>query len=127
MIKYLAKKILPDVVPSFYGMTDSELLAIITWAQKWPMEKVYNTAFEQVFPTHQLEDSRPDFTHWFRAENPRLPTIVRQELIRAFHIHSATGRMDVLRLGALAEFYSKRMMWIGLGVLFLILVFKMYK
>ena len=123
MINYLAKKVLPEVTPSFYGMTDSELLAIITWAQKWPMEKVNNTAFEEVFPKHQLKDSRPDFTRWFTGDNPRLPMVVRQELIRAFHVHMATGRMDVLRLGAVAERYAKRMMYVGLFFLFLILVF----
>ena len=123
MINYLAKKVLPEVQPSFYEMSDSELLAIITWAQKWDMEKVYNTAFEEVFPKHQLKDSRPDFTKWFRGDNPRLPMVVRQELIRAFRVHMATGRMDVLRLGAIAECYSKRIMWIGLTLLFLILVF----
>ena len=123
MINYLAKKVLPEVQPSFYEMSDSELLAIITWAQKWDMEKVYNTAFEEVFPEYQLKDSRPDFTKWFRCDNPRLPMVVSQELIRAFRVHMATGRMDVLRLGAIAEFYSKRIMWIGLTLLFLILVF----
>ena len=123
MLNYLAKKVLPEVMPSFYGMTDAELLAIITWAQKWPMEKVYNTAFEEVFPKYQLKDSRPDFTKWFGTDNPQLPIVVRQELIRAFHVHLATGRMDVLRLGALAEFYSKRIMWVGLTLLFLFLIF----
>ena len=122
MINYLAKKVLPEVQPSFYEMSDSELLAIITWAQKWDMEKVYNTAFEEVFPEYQLKDSRPDFTKWFRGDNPRLPMVVRQELIRAFRVHMATGRMDVLRLGAWAQHQCKRMMWIGLGICFLILV-----
>ena len=82
------------------------------------MEKVYNTAFEEVFPEYQLYDSRPDFTKWFRGDNPRLPMVVRQELIRAFHVHMATGRMDVLRLGAIAEYYTKRIMWVGLTLLF---------
>ena len=121
---YIAQKFLPAVSPVFHKMSDTELLSIVGWAQKWPVGKVYDTAFEQVFPEKQLKDAKPDFDEWFIAsENPRLPIIVREELIRAFRIHMASGRMDVLRLGALAEFYSKRMMWIGLGVLFLILVF----
>ena len=105
-------------------MSDTELLSIVGWAQKWPVGKVYDTAFEQVFPEKQLKDAKPDFDEWFIAsENPRLPIIVREELIRAFRIHMASGRMDVLRLGAVAERYAKRMMYVGLFFLFLILVF----
>ena len=76
------------------------------------------------FPEKQLKEAKPDFDEWFIAsENPKLPMIVREELIRAFRIHMASGRMDVLRLGALAEKYGKRLMYIGLFFLFLILVF----
>ena len=122
--QYLAQKFLPAVSPVFHKMSDTELLSIVGWAQKWPVGKVYDTAFEQVFPEKQLKDAKPDFDEWFIAsENPRLPIIVREELIRAFRIHMASGRMDVLRLGAIAEFYSKRIMWVGLTLLFLFLVF----
>ena len=55
-------------------------------------------------------------------DSPRLPVIVREELIRAFRIHMSTGRMDVLRLGAVAANYSKRIMWVGLAICFLFLV-----
>ena len=121
---YIAQKFLPAVSPVFHKMSDTELLSIVGWAQKWPVGKVYDTAFEQVFPEKQLKDAKPDFDEWFIAsENPRLPIIVREELIRAFRIHMASGRMDVLRLGAVAEQYAKRMMYIGLFFLFLILVF----
>ena len=122
--QYLAQKFLPAVSPVFHKMSDTELLSIVGWAQKWPVGKVYDTAFEQVFPEKQLKDAKPDFDEWFIAsENPRLTIIVREELIRAFRIHMASGRMDVLRLGAVAEQYAKRMMYIGLFFLFLILVF----
>ena len=122
--QYIAQKFLPAVSPVFHKMSDTELLSIVGWAQKWPVGKVYDTAFEQVFPEKQLKDAKPDFDEWFIAsENPRLPIIVREELIRAFRIHMASGRMDVLRLGAVAEQYAKRMMYIGLFFLFLILVF----
>ena len=121
---YIAQKFLPAVSPVFHKMSDTELLSIVGWAQKWPVGKVYDTAFEQVFPEKQLKDAKPDFDEWFIAsENPRLPIIVREELIRAFRIHMASGRMDVLRLGAVAERYAKRMMYVGLFFLFLILVF----
>ena len=121
---FIVKKFLPAGVPEFHKIDDLSLLNIVSWAQRWPMEKVYDTAFEQVFPEKQLEDSRPEFDSWFMSsERPKLPMVVREELIRAFRIHMASGRMDVLRLGAVAEKYAKRMMYVGLFFLFLILVF----
>ena len=119
----IAKKILPDVVPVFGKMTDMELLSIVSWAQRWDAEKVYDTAFDQVFPGRQIEDAKPKYDSWVSVENPRLPVIVREELIRAFRIHMVTGRMDVLRLGAWARTQSIRFMWVGFGVLALILIF----
>ena len=121
--KYLAKKVVPAGAPDFYRLGDVELLSLIGWAEKWPLERVYDTAFEQVFPKKQLPDSKTDFGVWLMADNPKLPTIVREELIRAFRIHMATGRMDVLRLGVMAQRYAKRAMYVGLLLLFLILVF----
>ena len=121
--KYIAKKFLPAGTPDFYRLGDGELLSLIGWAEKWPLERVYDTAFEQVFPKKQLPDSKTDFHVWLMADNPKLPTIVREELIRAFRIHMATGRMDVLRLGVMAQRYAKRAMYVGLLLLFLFLVF----
>ena len=121
---FIVKKFLPAGVPEFHRIDDVSLLSIVGWAQRWPMEKVYDTAFEQVFPEKQLVDARTDFDAWFAsADHPKLPMVVREELIRAFRIHMASGRMDVLRLGAVAERYAKRMMYVGLFLLFLILVF----
>ena len=120
--QYLAKKFLPAGTPVFHKMSDPELLSLIGWAQKWPIEKVYDTAFEQVFPEKQLKEAKPDFDEWFmKADNPKLPIIVREELIRAFRIHMSTGRMDVLRLGATIATYAKRTMWVGLILALLIL------
>ena len=122
--QYLANKFVPPGSPVFHKMSDTELLSIVGWAQKWPTEKVYDIAFEQVFPEKQLADSRPEFDTWFMSsDKPKLPMVVREELLRAFRIHMASGRMDVLRLGALAERYAKRIMYVGLLLLFLFLVF----
>jgi len=121
--KYIAQKFLPAGSPNFHQLGDGELLSLIGWAEKWPLERVYDTAFEQVFPEKQLPDSKTDFDVWLSAEHPKLPTIVREELIRAFRIHMATGRMDVLRLGVMAQRYAKRAMYVGLLLLFLFLVF----
>ena len=119
----IAKKFLPDVVPVFGKMTDMELLSIVSWAQRWDAEQVYDTAFDQVFPGRQIEDAKPKFDSWVSVDNPRLPVIVREELIRAFRIHMITGRMDVLRLASWARTQSFRIMWVGFGVLALILIF----
>ena len=121
--QFIAKRILPEASPAFSKMTDMELLSIVSWAERWDGKKVYDTAYSQVFPERQIKDSKSHYDMWITAENPKLPMIVREELIRAFRIHMATGRMDVLRLGALAEKYAKRMMYVGLFFLFLILVF----
>ena len=120
---FIAKKCLPPARPVFNKMTDEELLHMIGWAENWSVERVYDTAFEQVFPLNQLKESKEDFRHWFVTDHPKLPMIVREELIRAFRIHMVSGRMDVLRLGAWAHHQCKRIMWIGFGILFLILVF----
>ena len=121
--KYLAQKFLPAGTPNFHQLGDGELLSLVGWAEKWPLEKVYDTAFEQVFPEKQLEDAKIDFNVWLTAEHQKLPIIVREELIRAFRIHMSSGRMDVLRLGVTAQRYGKRFMYVGLFLLFLILVF----
>ena len=120
---FIVKKFLPAGIPEFHKIDDVSLLSLISWAQKWPLERTYDTAFAQVFPERQLEDAKADFGEWIMADKPQLPTIVREELIRAFRIHMATGRMDVLRLGVMAQRYAKRGMYIGLAFLFLILVF----
>ena len=121
--KYIANKFLSAGTPVFHKLGDGELLSLIGWAEKWPLERVYDTAFEQVFPKKQLSDSKTDFHVWLMADNPKLPMIVREELIRAFRIHMATGRMDVLRLGVMVTTYAKRIMYVGLFLLFLYLVF----
>ena len=122
--QYIVNKFFPVGVPEFHRIDDVSLLSIVSWAQKWPMEKVYDIAFEQVFPEKQLKESRPDFDTWFMStDKPQLPMVVREELLRAFRIHMASGRMDVLRLGALAQKYSLRLLYLGLFLLLLYLVF----
>ena len=121
--QFIAKRILPEASPAFSRMTDMELLSIVSWAQRWDGKKVYDTAYSQVFPERQIKDAKSHYDMWVTAENPKLPMIVREELIRAFRIHIVTGRMDVLRLGAWARTQSIRFMWVGFGVLALILIF----
>ena len=121
--QFIAKRILPEGTPSFSKMTDLELLSILSWAERWDAKRVYDTAFSQVFPERQIKDAKPNYDMWVTAENPKLPMIVREEMIRAFRIHMVTGRMDVLRLGAWAQMQARRIMWIGFAVLFIILVF----
>ena len=122
--QYIVNKFFPAAAPEFHRIDDVSLLSIVSWAQKWSMEEVYDIAFEQVFPEKQLKESRPDFDTWFMScDKPKLPAVVREELLRAFRIHMASGRMDVLRLGALAQKYSLRLLYLGLFLLLLYLVF----
>ena len=122
--QYIVNRFFPRAVPEFHRIDDVSLLSIVSWAQKWSMEEVYDIAFEQVFPEKQLKESRPDFDTWFMStDKPQLPMVVREELLRAFRIHMASGRMDVLRLGALAQKYSLRLLYLGLFLLLLYLVF----
>ena len=121
--QFIAKRFLPDAAPAFSRMTDLELLSIVSWAERWDGKKVYDTAFSQVFPERQIKDAKSHYDMWVTAENPQLPMIVREELIRAFRIHMVTGRMDVLRLAAWARTQSFRIMWMGFGLLFLLLIF----
>ena len=119
----IAKRILPEGSPAFSRMTDMELLSIVSWAQRWDGKRVYDTAFSQVFPKKQIKDAKPTYDMWVTAENPKLPMIVREELIRAFRIHMVNGRIDVLRLGAWAQLQCKRIMYVGLFLLLLFLIF----
>ena len=120
---FIAKKFLPDASPAFGQMTDLELLSIVSWAERWEGKKVYDTAYSKVFPERQIKDAKLNYDMWVTAENPKLPIIVREEMIRAFRIHMVTGRMDVLRLAAWARTQSFRIMWMGFGLLFLLLIF----
>ena len=120
---FIAKKFLPNASPAFGQMTDLELLSIVSWAERWDGKKVYDTAYSQVVPERQIKDAKLNYDMWVTAENPKLPIIVREEMIRAFRIHMVTGRMDVLRLAAWARTQSFRIMWMGFGLLFLLLIF----
>ena len=59
--KYIARRFLPAGAPNFYRLEDGELLSLVGWAEKWPLERVYDTAFEQVFPEKQLPDCQDRF------------------------------------------------------------------
>ena len=123
---FIVKKFLPAGIPEFHKIDDLSLLIYRQLGSEMVYWKsTYNTAFEQVFPEKQLKDSRARF--WWMVyviwSIRNFLLVVREELIRAFRIHMASGRMDVLRLGAVVERYAKRMMYVGLFFLFLILVF----
>ena len=120
---FIAKRILPATRPVFSDMSDLELLSIVSWAEKSDAKRVYDIAFTQVFPERQIPDAKPQYDMWVTAENPRLPLIVREELIKAFRINMANGRMDVLRLAAWARHQCRRIMWIGFALMFLLLIF----
>jgi len=122
--QFLVNKFLPAGTPEFHRINDTSLLHIVSWAEQMEAEKVYDIAYGEAFPPKQVKETKIPYDEWFMAsEYPKLPMVVREELIRAFRIHMASGRMDVLRLGAIAEKYAKRCMYVGLFLLFLFLVF----
>ena len=122
--QFLVNRFLPAGTPEFHKITDISLLHIISWAEQKDPEKIYDIAFGEVFPPKQVKESKIPYEEWFMSSDyPKLPMVVREELIRAFRIHMASGRMDVLRLGAWARTQSIRFMWVGFGVLALILIF----
>ena len=119
---FIAKRILPETRPVFSDMTDLELLSLVSWAEKSDAKRIYDLAFNQVFTERQIKDAKPHYDMWVTAENHQLPTAVRTEWIRAFRINIASGRMDALRVAAWVRHQVRRIMWIGFGLLFLLLI-----
>lgn len=84
--------------PNFEKMKDIELLGLIAHCEKWKPEKVYNIAYAEVFPKHQLNEAKMPFDRWFEKTDQTLPPIIRQELIRAAEINHKAGRMTSLEV-----------------------------
>ncbi len=80
------------VMPNFQTMSDVDLTGLIAWCEKWNMEEVYNTAFEQA------SMDGPEFIEWVAKDYPALPLPVRAELKRAAMINYESGRMFRLQL-----------------------------
>ena len=89
--------------PDFRLMTDEDLIGLVGWCEEWSAIDVYDTAFAQVFPVKQLDDAKPDFERWIQFENPQLPVIVREELMRASEIHFNKGSMIPLAWANMAS------------------------
>ena len=89
--------------PDFRRMTDADLIGLLGWCEDWEPQEVYETAFAQVFPKRQLNDVRVDFERWIQFENPQLPVIVREELMRASEIHFNKGSMIPLAWANMAS------------------------
>ena len=91
---------LPKVEPDFRALTDEDLVGLVAYSEKWAPRKVYNTAFSQVFPEKQLKESQLPFIEWVAISEPKLPPIVREELVRAARINFESGKMNKLKLYA---------------------------
>ena len=96
IVRTIAKFVKPKK-PLLHKLSSSELLYLLSWCEKWPIGKVYDTAFAQVFPPKQMKAAKLDFEDWERVET-QLPTAVRSEIIRAIDIHVDRGCLDVLRV-----------------------------
>ena len=83
--------------PDFAKITDSDLIGLVAYCEKWTPKKVYDIAFAQVFPEKQLKDSKEDFVKWVAKDDLKLPPIVREELIRAAKINFISGKMNRLK------------------------------
>ena len=82
--------------PDFRRMTDADLIGLLGWCEDWSPQEVYETAFAQVFPKKQLKEAKVEFEKWIQFENPQLPVIVREELVRASTMHFEKGSMNML-------------------------------
>jgi hypothetical protein len=91
---------LPKVDPDFRTLTDIDLVGLIAYCEKWAPKTVYNTAFSQVFPKRQLEEVKQPFIEWIDISEPKLPPIVREELVRAARINFESGKMNKLKFYA---------------------------
>lgn len=98
--------------PDFRRMTDIDLIGLVGWCEDWEPQKVYETAFAQVFPMKQLDDAKPDFYEWLQFENPQLPVIVREELMRASTMHFEKGSMTTLVWFSRATRIWKKAIWL---------------
>ena len=109
--------------PDFRKMTDADLIGLLGWCEDWEPQEVYETAFEQVFPKRQLNDVRVDFEKWIQFENPQLPVIVREELVRASTMHFEKGSMNMLVWYSRATRLLHKSIW-PLGIVAAIVIAK---
>ena len=100
-----------DVEPDFAKITDIDLIGLLSYCEDWLPEKVYDTAYTQVFPEKQIKEVKTPFEQW--VEGPRtLPDIVRYELVRAAYVNCAAGKMRSLKFAYVAkEFLKKSLFW----------------
>ena len=88
--------------PNFETLSDHDLVGLVSYCEKWEPMRVYHTAFKQVFPEKQLQEAMMPFEDWCDKE-PKLPQIVRNELIRACVLNLESGKMTKLKIAATAE------------------------
>ena len=61
-----------------------------------------------MFPKRQLSEVIVPFEKWLQFENPQLPVIVREELVRASKMHFEKGSMNMLVwYSTIARMYKK--------------------
>lgn len=99
MIVRIIARFLKPKKPMLHKLSSGELLYLLSWCEKWPVVKVYDTAFAQVFPPKQLKAAKLDFEDWEKADT-QLPIAVQTEIIRAIDIHVERGCLDILRVYA---------------------------
>ena len=100
-----------DVEPDFAKITDIDLIGLLSYCEDWLPEKVYDTAYSQVFSEKQVEEVKKPFEKWL--EGPRtLPDVVRYELVRAAYINFEAGKMAKLKFAYFSmKFLKSSLIW----------------
>jgi len=106
------------MTPDFKTLSDHDLIGLVSYCEKWDPMKVYHTAYKQVFPEKQLQESMMPYEDWCDNET-KLPDIVRNEMIRACVINLEAGRMSKLRYAAMGSSLIRNMyFWIFVIIVF---------
>jgi len=107
-----------DVKPDFTKITDMDLIGLLSYCEDWLPERVYDTAYSQVFPEQQVLEVKKPFGEWLKGPK-KLPDIVRFELVRAAYINFEAGKMKNLKIAYLTtKFFKNSLVWSFIGFIF---------
>ena len=107
-----------DVEPDFAKITDIDLIGLLSYCEDWLPEKVYDTAYSEVFSEKQIEEVKKPFEKWLNGPR-KLPDVVRLELIRAAYINFEAGKMRNLKIAYFtSRFFKSTLVWSFIGLIF---------
>ena len=107
-----------DVKPDFTKITDMDLIGLLSYCEDWLPERVYDTAYSQVFPEQQVLEVKKPFGEWLKGPK-KLPDIVRFELVRAAYINYEAGKMRNLKIAYFTtKIFKNSLVWSFIGFIF---------